>query len=377
MDFNLTDEQKMLKDTARRFIAEQCPKEYVREMEADEYGYSKEIWQKIAELGWLGLILPEKYGGTELGLLSLALIMEEIGFGCFPGPFLETALGALMILDSENEKIKDELLPKIASGETLVTLAYQEPGNTVYEPSFVATTANKEGDDFIINGTKLFVQNANSADYFVVTARTGCEELSEKGITLFLIPANNKGIKITPLITIAGDKQFEAVFDNVKIEKDAALVNIDRGWEILNKNLKIGAVAKSAQMVGGASSVIDIAVEYAKIREQFGNPIGRFQAVQHHCANMLIDLNGGRYITYKAAWMIDEKIPCDLIIASAKAWTSDACNRIAALAHQVGGGAAYIVEDDTTLYSRRIKAGELAYGDAAYYRKQAAKSLKL
>ncbi len=377
MDFKLNEEQGMLKETAHRFIAEQCSKEYVRAMEEDEKGYSKELWGKIAELGWLAVMLPEEHGGIGMGLMGLVLIMEEIGEGCFPGPFLETTLGALIVLDSENDSMKDEVIPKITSGEAVVTLAYQESTGIVYEPSYVKTKAEKTSDGFVINGTKLFILNANSANYIIVSTRTGGDDLSEDGISLFLVPADSQGIKMTPLKTISGDKQFEVSFDNVKVDNTTLIGKFDKGWEILDRNLKIGAVAKAAQMVGGANGVMDIAVEYSKVREQFGSPIGRFQAVQHHCSNMLIDLSGSRYITYKAAWMIDENIPGDLIIASAKAWTSEAYNRIAALAHQVGAGTAFMSEDDTTLYSRRAKTDELAYGDAAYYRKQAAKVLGL
>ncbi len=377
MDFHFTDEQEMLRKSARDFAKGECPGDFIREMEDDEKGYTTQLWNKMAELGWMGLMLPEDYDGIGCGLLDLVVIMEEIGAGCVPGPYLDTVLGSLAVLEGADDAVKKEILPQVVMGQRVLTLAYLEPGNTSYNPNYVATKAEKQGEQFALNGSKLFVPYADSADYFILSARTSGEVLSSDGLSLFLVPKDAAGITITPIKTIAGDKQAEVVLENVSIGSEALIGGQDQASAILDKILKIGAIAKCAEMVGSANRVLDITVEYTKDRAQFGSLIGRFQAVQHHCANMAMDLHGSRYITYKAAWMLSENVPCDLVVASAKGWISEAYKRISALGHQVGAASAYIVEHDMTLYSRRAKAAELAYGDAAYHRSLAAQALGL
>ncbi len=377
MDFHLNEEQLVLQETVNRFVKDECPSSFVRSMEESEKGYTQELWQKMAELGWMELLLPEEYDGIGLGLLDLVIIMEGIGSACLPGPYLSTVLGSLMILEGGSDAQKNELLPQIGGGDLVLTLACLDPGITRYEPAYVTTTAKKDGDGFVLSGVKLLVPDAESADYIIVSARTSGENLSKEGISLFLIPRKTAGVNLTPLKTVAGDKQFEVALDNVKVGQESLLGDIGKGWPILEKTVQTGAVAKCAEMVGGAKKVMDMTVEYTNDRVQFGSPIGRFQAVQHHCANMVIDLSGSRFITYKAAWMLGEGLPCDLAVASAKAWTSEAYKRICAIGHQIGAATAYIVDHDMTLYSRRAKAAELAYGDASYHRRQIASAIGL
>ncbi|MFC1669489.1 acyl-CoA dehydrogenase family protein, partial [Spirochaetota bacterium] len=237
--------------------------------------------------------------------------------------------------------------------------------------------AVKDGDGYKLSGTKMFVQYANSVDYFVVSARTSGDNLSEEGISLFLVDAKSSGITMDAIQVVARDKQYEVIFKDVKVDGNALIGEVDKGFEILTKVIKIGAVAKSGEMVGGGQFVIDLTVNYSIDREQFGKPIGKFQAIQHHCANMLMDLSGSRYMAYKAAWFIDEKNTNELFIASAKGFASDAYRRICKNGHQVGGGSAFMEEQEMQLYSRRAKAGEVMYGDATYHRKMAAKAIGL
>jgi 3-oxocholest-4-en-26-oyl-CoA dehydrogenase beta subunit len=309
--------------------------------------------------------------------LELVLILERMGTTCVPGPYLYSNLGTLAVLDGGVSELKKELLPRVATGEVKLSLAYLEADAPVYEPEYVSTTANAKDGTFTLNGTKQFVPYANSVDYLVVTARTKGEKRSQAGVSLFLVPTTDPGIELIPLKTTAGDKQFEVSFHNVSVGEKHLLGEIHEGYRLFDKLHKIGAVAKCAEMVGGAERVLGMTVDYAKERAQFGSLIGKFQAVQHHCANMAMDLHGSRYITYKAAWMLAEGLECDLQVASAKGWISEAYKRISALGHQIGAATAYIVEHDMTLFSRRAKGAEIAFGDAAYHRQLVARAMEL
>jgi len=221
------------------------------------------------------------------------------------------------------------------------------------------------------------VSDAHVADYILCTARTSGNPGAMEGITLFMVNSKSPGIHITPMKTLAGDKQFEVDFKGVSVPKDHALGQIDQGGEILERILQKGAICKCAEMLGGSQKVLEIATEYAKEREQFGRPIGSFQAVQHHCSNMLMDIEGSRYITYKVAWLLGEGIPCTKQVSAAKAWTSEGYKRVAGLGHQIMGATGYIIEHDMPLYSRRAKIAELALGDAGYHRSVIANELGL
>jgi len=377
MDFSYTDEQKMLKQSARDFLEDACPPELVRHMEEDERGFPDEVWSKMAQLGWMGLLFPEEYDGTGWSIGDLAILMEETGRASLPGPYLSTVLGGLAILHAGTQAQKAEILPRVVSGEEVLTLAYLEPGNTVYDPTYVTLSSTEDGEAFVLNGSKLFVFDAGAASHLIVTARSRGAALSPDGISLFMVSTQHPGLKLTPLKTIAGDKQFEIGFNAVRVPKEALLGSYGEGWPVLARILQIGAVAKCAEMVGGSQKVLDMTVDYAKERAQFGRLIGEFQAVQHHCANMLMCVEGSRYITSKASWLLAENQPCDLIVASAKAWVSEAYRRVVGLGHQIGAGTAYMAEHDMNLYSRRAKAAELAYGDASYHLKQVAGTLGL
>ena len=377
MDFNLTEEQKILQKTARDFLGAECPSAFVREMETDEKGYTSELWNKMAELGWMALVIPEEYEGVGGTLLDLTVMLEEMGGACLPGPFFPTAVSCLGIMEAGDEGQMKEFLPKIGAGELILTLALPEPLNTRYDPFLIATRAERKEDHYVINGTKLFVPDAHVADDLICVARTSGEPGSKEGITLFLVDSKSSGIQLTPMKTFAGDKQFEVVFDAVKVPEGNILGQLNQGGIHLEPILQKAAVCKCAEMVGGAQKVLDMATEYAKEREQFGRPIGSFQAVQHHCSNMLMDIEGGRFITYKAAWMLSQKIPCAKQVATAKAWVSEAYKRVAGLGHQVLGATGYMIEHDMTLYSRRAKLAEVAFGDANFHREAVALELGL
>lgn len=375
MDIRFTEEQELIRQSARRFLKDKCPKSLVREMALDEKGYTEELWYGMADLGFMGLIIPEEYGGTGGSFLDLVLLLEEMGRACLPGPFFSTVvLGGLTILEAGSDQQKHELLSKITTGDIIVTLALTE-SKSDYDPSSIAVTAKAEGDSYIIDGTKLFVSDAHVAQYILCIARTKNRGDPEGGITLFIIDGKAQGISCTLLNTIAGDKQCEVVFNKVKVPKEHILGEVDQGWVHIKKILQKAAVAKCAEMVGGAQQILEMTVSYAKRREQFGKPIGSFQAIQHHCANMLIDLDGCRWVTYKTAWKIDEGMSYDNQVAIAKAWCNEAYRRIVALGHQVLGGVGYCEDHDMPLYFRRAKMAEVAFGDTDFHRKIVAEQL--
>jgi len=374
MDLGLNEAQQMLKNSAREFLDAECPTTYVREMELDERGYTTEMWQKVAEQGWLGLIFPEEYGGFGLNFVDLSILLEEIGRVMLPGPLFSTVvMGGMTILDAGSEDQKQELLPQIGEGQLIVTLALTEP-SARWDAQGVETRATQSGDNWTINGTKLFVPNAHVSDTYVVAARTGD---GEKDISLFLVPRNTGGVNQTLLKTIASDRQSEVVLDNVGVPSSALLGEVNKGWNTIEKVLAWGAIGKCAEMVGGAQEVLDMTVEYAKQRTQFGRPIGSFQAIQHHCANMATDVEGSRYITYQAAWYLSEGMPAENEVAMAKAWVSEAYLRICALGHQCHGAIGFTKEHNMQLYSRRAKAAELAFGDSDYHLEAVADAIGL
>jgi alkylation response protein AidB-like acyl-CoA dehydrogenase len=377
VDLGLSEEQTMLKTMARDFLTDKCPTTLVKQMEEDERGYSTELWKEMVELGWMGLVVPERYGGAGMTFLDLAILMEEIGRACLPGPLFSTVvLGGLTMMDSGNEEQKERFLPQIATGKGIFTLALTE-ADARYNADSIKCKATSDRDNYSITGTKLFVPDAHIADYIICVIRSDDQKSNEDGISMFIIDAKTPGIRCVPLKTMAGDKLFEVVFDQVSVPKENLLGELNRAWGNVEKIIERAAVARCCEMVGGARKVLEMTVDYAKERVQFGRPIGSFQAIQHHCANIAIDVEGSRLITYQAAWMLSEDLPCAKQVAMAKAWTSEACRRLVLLAHQVHGAIGFTLDHDLQLYTRRIKEAEVTFGDAHFHKEKVAEAMGL
>jgi len=376
MDLGLDEQQEMLKNFARDFLEKECPESLVREMEEDEKGYSPELWQKMAQQGWMGLIIPEEYNGTGMNVCELVVLLEEFGRALVPGPFISTVvLGGVPIMEAGTEEQKQQFLPKIASGELIMTLALTEP-SAKWTADGVQLEAKKAGNEYVVNGTKLFVQDAHVSGHMIVAARTGGS--GEDGITLFIVDSKSPGIKFEVLKTIAADKQCEITFDNVKVPSSSMLGGEGQGWPIIEKTKDVATVAACAYLVGLSQMDFDVTLNYAKERVQFGRPIGSFQAIQHKLADAVIDVDGSRFITYKAAWSLQEGEPdADLMISMAKAWTSDASRRVVAHGQQIHGGIGFTKEYKIQLYFRRQKWMELMWGDADYHRELVAQKLEV
>jgi alkylation response protein AidB-like acyl-CoA dehydrogenase len=329
----------------------------------------------MAQLGWLGLIFPDQYGGGGGNLIDLIALEEEMGRACLPGAFFSTVLlGGLFILHAGSEEQKKELLTKIGKGELILTLAFTETTGS-YHPGDVETQAVSEKDDYVISGTKLYIPDAHIADYIICIARTKKGTKPEDGLTAFLVDSKSPGITCTLLKTIAGDKLCEVTFNKVKVSKKNIIGNLDQAWRPLHQTLQQVTVARCAEMVGGAQKVLEMSADHTKQRIVFDRPLGSFPVIQHYIANMVIDIDASKFLTYEAAWRLSENLPCAKEVAMAKAWTSEAYRRVTANGHEIYGGIGFTVESDMHLYFRRAKAAEVTLGDANFHRKALVKEL--
>jgi alkylation response protein AidB-like acyl-CoA dehydrogenase len=376
LDLDLSEDQKMLRKTARDFLVNECTKQLVRQMEMDEKGYSPELWRKMAELGWLGLPFPEGYDGGGGSLLDLVILLEEMGRACLPSPYLSSVvMSGLTILAEGSDDQRQRYLPAISRGD-IFTFALTESDGS-YEAASIKAKANHGKEGYVISGTKLFVPYAHVADHMLCLTRTSAGPIPEDGLSLFVVDAGSPGVRSAILSTIASDKQCEVALDGVRVPAGSVLGEPGRGWPIVEKTLQWAAIAKCAEMVGAGQQVLEMSVAYAKERVQFDRPIGTFQAVQHHCANMLLDVDGMRYLTYEAAWLLSSGLPAVKEVAMAKTWVSEAIGRVIRLGHQIHGGIGYTIDHDLQLYYRRGKAAQALFGDASYHREVIAGQLGL
>jgi alkylation response protein AidB-like acyl-CoA dehydrogenase len=382
MDFSLSEEQEMLKTMARDFLEKECPESVVRDIEEDEDGYSPELWHKIADLGWLGLIYPEKYGGTGGSILDIAVLCEEMGRAIFPSPYLSTVvLCGQTILAAGSEEQKADLLPRIVSGDLILALALTEPESSwdgkAWDAEGVAVRATPDGDEYVIDGIKLFVHDAHVADHLLCVTRTRDSGPPEEGITLFLVDTKSPGINYTLLKTEGGDnKQSEVVLDKVRVPKKNIVGELNGGWAPLARAMQVGTVMLCAEMVGAGQRILELTVDYAQNRIQFDMPIGIHQLVQDYCVQILKDVDGSRWATYLAAWALGEGLPCDLEVAIDKAWTSDAHERSCWRAHQVFAGIGSTVDHILPLYTRRGNTSEHYLGNTRYHMEKVAQQLE-
>ena len=378
MNFGFNEEQELLRSTARKFFENECPSEVVRKLMDTPEGINPALWSKLAEQGWLGLIYPDQYDGMGLGLVDLVVLMEEMGRAVVPGPYFSTVLlGGLAIREAGSEAQKKEWLPQIVAGDKRVTLAWMEPSATLGAPG-VTLPATAKGAGFTLSGTKLFVPDAHTADAIVVAARTAAGE-SPDGVSLFLLPRGARGVQVKLLPTMDQTRKLcEVTLTDVTVGADAVLGPLGGAWTALSRVLDRATVAMCAEMCGGAQKVLDMTVEYAKIRQAFGRPIGSYQGVKHRAADMLVDVENSKSITYYAAWALDEGVAeGPLAVSMAKAYASDAYRRVAAAGIQLHGGIGFTWEHDLHLYFKRAKGSEFTFGDATHHRERVAQLVNL
>ncbi len=368
MDFGFSEEQEMLRQSVQDFLAAECPMTYVRQMMEDERGFADDQWKKMVALGWTGLIIPEQYGGAGLNMVDMVVVLEEMGKVVFPGPyFASVILGGLAIDLGGSEEQKQRWLPKLADGSLRATLAQVEESGR-WDAEGIQLPARAAGGGFTLSGTKLFVHDAHTADLLIVPVRTG--GAGTDGITMLVVEAKAKGVGIRVLKTMDQTRKLcEVTFADVAVGADAVLGAAGQGWPLLDRLVDRARVALCAEMCGGAQRVLDMSVEYAKVREQFGKPIGSFQAIQHKCANMMVQVESAKSATYYAAWAVANDVPeAHLAACMAKAYTSDAYRYVSAEGIQIHGGIGFTWEHDMHLYFKRAKGSEVTFGDATYNR---------
>jgi alkylation response protein AidB-like acyl-CoA dehydrogenase len=367
MDFALTELQEVIRSSTRDFLKTACPGKLVREMAKDEKGLPVELWRQMGELGWMGSQIPEKYGGIGGSFLDLVVLLEEMGRVCLPGPFFSTAvLGCLTIHEAGTEEQKSRLLSQIAKGKLILTLALTE-ANDLYSAEGIRTTAVQAGDEFILQGVKLFVPDAQVCDYLICPARTRTCAVPEDGITLFLVETRNPNISYNSLITLAGDKQSEVKLEGVKVPAYNILGNLHAGWSILEKVLDKAIIAQCAEMIGGARQILEMTTNYAKERKTFGHPIGSYQAIQHKLADMLVQVDGISLMVYSAGWRLEEGLPAAREVAMTKALVNQACRQITSASLQIHGAIGFTEDYDAALFFKRSRAWETSLGSTDYH----------
>jgi len=378
MDIKLDKIQMDMAREVRRFLDKECPTDYVRKMFDDYRGFTEDKWRKMADMDWLGVRIPEKYGGMGMGQLDLNVLLEEMGRFLLPGPFLATAvLTAEAIMAAGSDSQKADFLPRIASGEIKGTIALYEL-NGGSDPEYIRAEAHKNGEGYIFSGTKIGVLDAHVSQLMICAALTEPGSSTLQGITLFLVNPNDKGVSISLLPVMDGTRKMCAVeFRDVPLSREDILGEVNTGWSSMEKVLQRVQVGLCAENVGGAQRTLEIATSHAKTRVQFDKPIGSFQAVKHRCAEMYVEVESGRSISYWAAWAQDEadRTEASLAASAAKTYCSEMFRTVTTSALQVLGATGYSWEHDIHLYLKRAKLNEVLFGDPTYHRERIIRTL--
>ena len=378
MDLELSEDQKELQQGIRESLEGTCTIPVVRALQEEgSTGHSSELWSQLVEGGWLGMALPEEYGGSGSSLFDLGLFYEEAGRVLLPTSFFSTMQAGLLIQKLGTEEQKAEYLAKIADG-MVGTVAFTEL-NVLHDPRYISTTAKKEkGGSWVLTGQKAFVQNAAVANPFIVIARTAAGGVD--GVSAFLVPADADGVSVTPHKTFAKDNQGLVAFNNVKLDNSAVLGGdggLGNAWPAYDSMLEAATALQCLEMAGGAQKVLEMTVNYVKDRVQFGVPIGSFQAVQHFAADMATQIDGAKLTAMQAVWLISEGYPATREVSIAKAAANEAYVFVTTQAHQLYGGMGYVREMDLHLWSQRAKATELSLGNTDYHLDRLATSIGL
>ncbi len=370
MDLEFTKEQEMLRKSVAEFLAKECPFDMVKEIEESEAGYSKQIWKKMADLGWMELCFPEEYGGLGDPFVSLVILMEEIGKKALPSPYFSTVVqcGTLLI-EGASEAQKKKLLPKMARGKLIMAFALLEE-EAVYDETGIRMSAVPEGDQVVLDGTKMFVLDGNIADSFIVAVSRPAG-----GYSLFLVDAKTPGITCQKMPTIGKDNNCIVRFDSVKIPKENIVGKPGEGWKIVEAMWNRAVVAKSAEMIGGCSQSLDMTVSYSKQREQYGTVIGAYQALQHNMADMKIGYDTSQFYVYKTAWMIDQNMDITESASALKAHVNEQFKFITERGVQIHGGVGTTREFDIGVFYRKAKAAEYVMGDTDFHYERVAAKL--
>lgn len=369
MPLALNEEQRMLRDTAREFLQNNAPINLMRELRdsGDSKGYSDAVWQQMIELGFPAVAIPESYGGLGFGYLGAGAILEEAGKTLAHSPFYSTvALGAAAITLGGTEEQKHALLAAIAAGELTLAMAHEESNH--HQPNTVSLSASASGDDYVLNGKKLFVAEGAIADKLLVSARTQGQNNDKDGITLFLVDRNSEGVSCQTSTMIDSRNYADIEFNNVKASAANIIGTVNQAFSILDKTFDYGRICLAAEMLGGAQTMFDKTVEYLKDREQFGQKIGSFQALQHRAAKMFAELELTRSAVVGALSAIDDDSDNLPMMASlAKTRANDTYRLITDEAVQMHGGIGLTDEMDIGFYLKRCRISIHSLGDSGFH----------
>ncbi len=365
MNFGLTEEQELLRREVRKFLDEQCPMTEVRRTMETPEGYSPELWKQLGELGWLGLVIPERYGGAGGDWIDLVVLLEETGRSLFPSPLISTTLAAAAILEAGSEAQKERWLPGLADGSRIGTLAVIEESDSL-SPGQIRLSGKRQGEDFVLRGNKSFVPDAGAANLLVVAFRTGD---ADEELGLAVIDGDAQGVSRQTRPSIDATKRVgDLVLEDVRVGPDALLGEPGAAWPALSRLLDCGAIAVTAEMIGSAEGAHALTVQYAKDRIQFGHPIGHFQGVKHPLAEDYVHIESFKSLLYYATWALEAK-PEELSLATsrAKAYAAKAFTQVGIDGIQLHGAVGYTLEFDIQLYLKRSKWARPAFGDAEYH----------
>ena len=365
MRFAASDEQRALRDSVRRFLADQAPLPRVRELMETPDGIDRKVWQQAGDLGLQGIAIPEEYGGGGFSFAEQAIVLEEFGAALYGGPYLASAvLAATALLSASDEAARRELLPGIASGRTVATLAFTEDDGS-WAPEAIRLAAAHGGEGWVLDGHKSFVLDGHTADLILTVARTG------SGLSLFAVRPGAKGLDRRGLPTLDQTRKLARLeFDSVP---GRLIGGPGDAAEVLARTLDVAAIALAAEQLGGAQRALGMATAYAKVRHQFGRPIGSFQAIKHRCADLLLEVESLRpAVSYAAAAVAEDSAEIPVVAALVKAYASDVYFHVAAENIQIHGGIGFTWEHDAHLYFRRARASEVMLGDAARHRERIA-----
>lgn len=363
MDLKFSEEQGLYRDMVRDVCAEHSTTRVVRDMENDPVGVPAGLWEKMKETGLLGMMLPEEYGGIGLNTVDRVVIFEELGRALAPGPFfVSSVMSALAILKGGSEEQKKTLLPAIGSGSLIVAPAWLEPGNG-FGPEGVQLRAAKDGDGYVLNGVKRHVFYARAAQKLLVLARTG--EATD-AVDLLLVDTNAPGVTLLQQRSMASDTQYQVSFDKVRVPAANRIGGAQSGWKTWDASMHEGIILLAAFAVGGADRALEMTVEYSKGREQFGKPIGAFQALAHYMADAVAVIEGAKVLVLEAAWTQDKGYSIARLAPMAKLFACNTFRDVTAKCEQIHGGYGFTLEYDIQLFFRRAKQQQMNWWDSRY-----------
>ena len=374
MDVKLSEEQEQLRDTARKFLTEECTADFIREIERSELGYSAEMWQQMSEMGWLGIGLPEDCGGLGMSTLDTAILIKELGRRICPSPFVPTiciAGEAIARAGSEDQKA---LVQEIVDGKSVIAFAYQERSRD-FDAGAISMKAMQNGEGFVLDGTKMFVEFAAAADRMLVVARTSGDRPSRDGLTLFLVDAKSEGITCTRTPTVARDHHYRVAFDGVQVSQADVLGKVGDAWSVLEPVIEKAAVLFSAFVIGVSEQMHEFSNQFAKDRVQFGRPIGQMQTIQGYLATLIIEIYGANTLMLFTAFNLDKGRRVRDYVAKTKAFSAETVKNTTDIGSQIFGGMGYMEESDSTLYLRRGRQYKAMLGGTDYWEKIVAEEL--